>query len=57
MELGHHGKHVDTSARVVEELSDNDVHQVQQVQGKKYDPAPDMRDMHRLGKSQELKVS
>lgn len=37
----------------VDELSDSDL---QQVSGKGYDPAPDQRDMKRLGKRQELKV-
>ena len=36
-----------------DEISDSDF---QQVSGKSYDPAPDKRDMRRLGKRQELKV-
>lgn len=38
----------------VDEVSDSDV---QQVSGKNYDPTPDKRDMRRLGKRQELKVT
>ena len=37
----------------LDDPSDSDV---QQVSGKSYDPAPDQRDMRRLGKRQELKV-
>ena len=46
-------KQTNASTRSLDELSDPDV---QQVSGKKYDPAPDQRDMRRLGKRQELKV-
>lgn len=46
-------KDAEVSAAGVEASSDSDV---QQVPGKNYDPASDVRDMRRLGKSQELKV-
>ena len=37
--------------------ADSDMSDVQQVEGKDYNPARDQRDMKRLGKRQELKVS
>ena len=49
----HDPKDANVTTRGVDDLSDSDV---QQVTGKNYDPAPDKRDMRRLGKRQELKV-
>ena len=53
VELADYPKEGNVSTRHVDELSDSDV---QQVEGKNYDPSPDKRDMKRLGKRQELKV-
>lgn len=53
IELDRFGKDAEVSAEGVEASSDSDV---QQVPGKNYDPSSDVRDMRRLGKSQELKV-
>ena len=53
VEQDHAPKDANVITRGVDDLSDSDV---QQVTGKNYDPAPDKRDMRRLGKRQELKV-
>lgn len=51
--MNHFRKDAEASASRAETSSDSDI---QQVSGQKYDPASDVRDMRRLGKSQELKV-
>lgn len=53
VELRDYPKDGEVSTAGIDDLSDSDL---QQVEGKNYDPTPDKRDMRRLGKRQELKV-
>lgn len=53
VELRDYPKDGNVTTAGVDDLPDSDI---QQVEGKNYDPTPDKRDMRRLGKRQELKV-
>lgn len=53
IEMDQYGKDAEVSTARVDGSDDSDL---QQLPGKNYDPSSDVRDMRRLGKSQELKV-